>query len=193
MITLTFDDALLNTYEEAFPILEKYGVKAVCFVPTGLFTGEIKTVRVDNAPYMSLEQLKELYRAGWEIGSHSVTHPFFEQTSLEKAALELCNSKRFLYSNGFTPTSFAFPYGYRHYTLDQVQLALCMYSWVRTVNDLETSIPAIPGFIHGIALEDYPPVETPIFHKVYVIHLVENKVKFENWISLYAEEIGVLK
>jgi len=28
LITLTFDDALLNTYEVAFPIMEKYGFNA---------------------------------------------------------------------------------------------------------------------------------------------------------------------
>ena len=149
MITLTFDDGLLNTYEVAFPILEKYGFKAVTFIITGVVTGKRKQDRGYSG--MNLEQIRELQQAGWEIGSHSVMHPLFDSISLNEAENELVNSKEYLESNGFSIQSFAFPYGHGYYTEEQVSLAFKHYQNVRTV----TTKKPQPNLIYGINIDDY--------------------------------------
>jgi len=184
LITLTFDDALLNTYEVAFPIMERCGFKGVAFIPTGILTGEVKKVRVDDSPYMSLNQVKDLHSAGWEIGSHSVTHPRFDLIPEKKAIFEIEGSKNFLETSGFNPASFAFPYGHGYYLPHQVRLAYRNYRWVRSVCDGRW------GLIDGIPIEDFPPkTDVEGLWKVYVIHLIRDPKAFESWICNVDEEI----
>jgi len=172
MNRLTFDDGLLNTYEIAFPLMAKYELTGTVFVVTGILKGELQNFRHDQAPYMNLQQVKQLHKAGWEIGSHSVTHPFFHTITLEKAEWELHESKRFLESRGFNVKAFAFPYGHGYYTDEQIKIAKEYYSEVRTVNDKR-------GLVNGIPVDKFPSKEEGVF----VIHLVKDPKQFEGWIK----------
>lgn len=172
---LNFDDALMNTYKVAFPIMEKHGLKGILFVPTIVFIKDAR-IRSDKAPHMNLEQAKELYEAGWEIGSHSYSHPRFDKLSLFKAEIELDKSKTHLEEWGFEPTSFAFPYGHGYYSEQQVKLAFKYYKSVRTVTNKNPQ----PNLIYGIPVDDYPPKN---LSGTFVIHLVKNREKFERWIE----------
>jgi hypothetical protein len=69
MVTYSFDDGHINTYEVAVPILESQGQ-----------VGTINAVLtwVGNVDRMSLTQLLEVEAKGWEICSQSVTHPKFD-------------------------------------------------------------------------------------------------------------------
>lgn len=82
-IVLTFDDGYADNYVYAFPILKKLKMNAVFFVITDLRDGW----------YMSWDQLRELAKAGMEIGSHSKTHTDLSQLSLQALAEELSASK----------------------------------------------------------------------------------------------------
>lgn len=181
MVIITFDDALLNTYEVAFPIMEKYGFKGVCFVPTGLFVGAIKSCRIDDAKYMTIEQLWKLHEAGWEIGSHSHSHVRFDKQPLSFVRWELMISKTYLDNWRFKPVSFAFPYGYGYYTKEQIDLAHEFYEYVRTVEDFDNKQP---GLIHGVSIDfnTTPTIPQLAADSVVVIHLIR-KLHFENWVS----------
>ena len=66
-VILTFDDGYADNYENLFPLLEKYGVKATIFVIAGQFGHKYK---------MTAEQIKELSDSGLvSIQSHTMTHP----------------------------------------------------------------------------------------------------------------------
>ncbi len=67
MVSLTFDDGLKSVYDEAFPVLGKYNIKATAGIV-------LNRVTCGNDDYMNVEEVLELQRAGWEIASHSVTH-----------------------------------------------------------------------------------------------------------------------
>lgn len=190
MITLTFDDNLLDTYEVAFPIMEKYGVKGIAYCPTGLLTGSVKTVRTDERAYMNLRQLKELHNAGWEIGSHSVTHPRFDRLNSDETVWELKRSKMYLEGQGFEPLSFSFPYGHGYYTREQVEIALRYYRWIRTV----TRKNPHHGLVYGIPIYDSPEnLAGNETWKVYVLHYVKSPRKFEDWLSSLQEEVITFK
>ena len=64
-IILTFDDGSESMYTAALPVMEKYD-----------FTGAAYLVyNYIGAPsFVTVEEVKELYAAGWEIGSHSISH-----------------------------------------------------------------------------------------------------------------------
>lgn len=73
LVVLNFDDALLDQYEVAAPILTKYGFNATFFI------AEMpESVRgpgfEDKTRYMSWEQMKELQQAGFELGNHTKNH-----------------------------------------------------------------------------------------------------------------------
>jgi peptidoglycan/xylan/chitin deacetylase (PgdA/CDA1 family) len=89
-VVLTFDDAYLDVYEVAYPVLEAFGFTATLYVITS-------TLEPDRTyGYIKADQLAELAAAGWEIGSHSITHSDLKKTKLgfereaidSKAALE---------------------------------------------------------------------------------------------------------
>lgn len=94
---LTFDDGDESIFEHAYPILKACHFRATVFVCSGLFTNDhifdaYKTPRILNG-----SKLKELIHAGWEIGSHTVSHrdltlldddDIFRELELSKITLE---------------------------------------------------------------------------------------------------------
>lgn len=123
-ITFTFDDGLASTYNRAFPTLSKYGLTGTDYVTTGCIgmTTAANTCRAnDSTPYMSWTQVKNLQAAGWEIGSHTVTHPYLATSdatdgqpnvlTAAQVTTELTQSKSALAAQGINATAFASPYG----------------------------------------------------------------------------------
>jgi peptidoglycan/xylan/chitin deacetylase (PgdA/CDA1 family) len=102
--SLTFDDGYASFYDNGLPLLQKYGFKSTDFIITG---------SVDTDPaYMTSTQVKGLYAAGNEIGSHTVTHPDLTTLSATKQDSELKNSQVFLQNLlGVPIKDFAAPYG----------------------------------------------------------------------------------
>jgi peptidoglycan/xylan/chitin deacetylase (PgdA/CDA1 family) len=64
-VMLSFDDNDDNQYENAAPLLEKYGFKGVFF---------IMTVTIGQENYMTEEQLKDLSERGHDIQPHTWDH-----------------------------------------------------------------------------------------------------------------------
>ena len=80
-IALTFDDGREDNVSVAYPIMARYGLTATLFVTTGYLDG---TWTRDPAwaysgEPMTIDQLRLLRDAGWEIGLHGDWH----RTSLE--------------------------------------------------------------------------------------------------------------
>ncbi len=64
-VMITFDDGALSQYQNAEPILEKAGIKAVFF---------IMTVTLSRHNFMSAAQVRDLARKGHVIGCHTWDH-----------------------------------------------------------------------------------------------------------------------
>jgi peptidoglycan/xylan/chitin deacetylase (PgdA/CDA1 family) len=94
---ITFDDAFRSVIELAFPILSRAGVPGTVFVPTAFAdSGQpLEWAGIDHwaggrhtaelAP-MGWDELRTLAAAGWEIGSHSRSHP--RLTRVDDATLD---------------------------------------------------------------------------------------------------------
>ncbi len=75
-VILTFDDAYVDFYRNAWPLLRKYGFPATVFIPTEFVGGcaDWDAGFGPPAPIMSWEQMAELQREGVAFGSHSCAH-----------------------------------------------------------------------------------------------------------------------
>jgi len=102
IVSLAFDDGFLSTFTKAYPILDRYNLSATAFIVTD---------RIGLKDYMSFKELRNLATSGWEIGSHSVTHPKLTELSFPCIFGELYLSKKILTMAGFNVKSFAVPGG----------------------------------------------------------------------------------
>jgi len=104
IVSITDDDGYASYLTNGLPVLQKYNLPSTAYIISG-YIG-------NTAGYLSLAQLKSLYNAGVEIGSHSVTHPDLSTLSATKQDNELKNSQTALQNwLGVPITNYAAPYG----------------------------------------------------------------------------------
>jgi peptidoglycan/xylan/chitin deacetylase (PgdA/CDA1 family) len=101
VVAITFDDAFVNVMENAVPILKMYNLPAGIFVPTDSLgqppRWEIPDGWTDkNEIVMSEEQVSKLDKDGFEILSHTVSHPFLTEINDDSVKAELIQSKQIL-------------------------------------------------------------------------------------------------
>lgn len=101
-ILLTFDDGSETVYTDAYPIMQKYGFTGTAYIVYNF---------IGAGSYMDKDQIRELYAAGWEIGSHSVSHHDLT-TRPGKQEEEIVKSRQRLEAYLAVPVrSFAYPFG----------------------------------------------------------------------------------
>ncbi len=114
-ISFTFDDGGESDISIVAPLLAQYDITGTSYVVTSC-VGIVVVPNDCNADpgikYMTWDQIKALQNSyGWEIGSHSVSHPLLSEISASKVEKELANSKKELKKHGIKATSFATPFG----------------------------------------------------------------------------------
>jgi peptidoglycan/xylan/chitin deacetylase (PgdA/CDA1 family) len=122
-VVVTFDDAATSVLRHAKPVLDELGLPGTVFVPTdypdsgrpmswagldrwvgGEFEAELECI--------GWEELRGLADAGWEIGSHTCSHPHLEDLDDATLERELRESKlRCEEALDRSCTSIAYPYG----------------------------------------------------------------------------------
>ncbi len=124
-VAITFDDAYRSVVEVGLPLLSQAGFPATVFAPTR-FIGTTdpllwpgidhwqRTEYSDELAPMSWDELAALADAGWEIGSHTRSHPVLPQLSRDDLDEELGGSRADIEARlGRRCASVAYPYGYR--------------------------------------------------------------------------------
>jgi peptidoglycan/xylan/chitin deacetylase (PgdA/CDA1 family) len=121
-MVVTFDDAYRSVLRDGFPLLARLGVPATVFAPTAFVASQepmawrgmeewVGGPHEDELAPMSWEELRQLQAAGWEVGSHSRTHPdlaLLDATALEE---ELGGSRQECEAELQRPcTSLAYPF-----------------------------------------------------------------------------------
>jgi peptidoglycan/xylan/chitin deacetylase (PgdA/CDA1 family) len=112
---ITLDDGYADHAANALPALERYGMRATCYVTSGAL-GAYNFWDADrlNAkkPIMSEAQLRAWADAGMEVGAHSRTHPHLTELPPEEAEAEVRGCKDDLEERvGREVTQFCYPYG----------------------------------------------------------------------------------
>ena len=103
-VLITFDDANEDNYTNAFPIMKKYGFTGVLYIPFDY---------IGTNGYLTAGQIKEMAAAGWEVGSHTLTHslnfPTMGPAALRSEIVDF--RKQLVALLGLPILTFAYPFG----------------------------------------------------------------------------------
>ena len=122
-LVVTFDDCFRSMLELGLPILDRLGIPATVFAVAD-FADEGRPLRWDGVDHwqagphsselasLSWRELGELAAHGWEVGSHTCSHPRLTTLSDGALATELQESReRCAEAIGRACASIAYPYG----------------------------------------------------------------------------------
>jgi len=171
-LSLTFDDGYASHYSTVLPLLKEKNYNATFFIILN------STAKPSYTPYMNEEQIQALASQGYEIGSHSINHPFLTNLSNEEIKKELKESKRQIEEKyNIKVTSFALPYGdYNDEILEEIKK---YYISARTIYNLNSE----DFLIRGLALTSDTTSEI-------VCQSIEHANKEKLWLVLIFHDIS---
>ncbi len=115
-VVLTFDDGFVDFYSAAVPALLEHNFTATLYVATGFvegYSGWLTRCGEGNRPMMTWRMLQEVAAMGFEVGSHSHSHPELDRCSIGTIVHEVSDSKHVLQDRlGVPVRTFAYPFGY---------------------------------------------------------------------------------
>jgi peptidoglycan/xylan/chitin deacetylase (PgdA/CDA1 family) len=110
-VALTFDDGYRDFLTAAVPVLERRGFKATMYLPTGFIGHQRRQFKGRES--LTWSEVSALHNAGFEIGSHTVTHPRLVDLTWDEIRTELVASKRAIEQQLSTSvTAFSYPYAF---------------------------------------------------------------------------------
>jgi peptidoglycan/xylan/chitin deacetylase (PgdA/CDA1 family) len=110
-VVITFDDVYVNQLELAYPLLQKYGLKACFYIPFQ-YVGGVDTWNTGKEPLMTVEQLKSLDEATIELGLHSFAHKKYDELSAKAIHEDFEKCEAFIAKNQLNVSNvLAYPYG----------------------------------------------------------------------------------
>jgi peptidoglycan/xylan/chitin deacetylase (PgdA/CDA1 family) len=115
-VVLTFDDAYLDFYSAAAPVLRRLQLQATIFLPTGFCGGTISWAGQPSSAasesVLNWQQVTELAERGFSFGAHTVTHPVLTDLSLNQVEVEIATSKAHIEQHIKQSVDFfAYPFG----------------------------------------------------------------------------------
>lgn len=112
---LTFDDGYADFMEYAQPVLASHAARATVYVVTGYVGGQAGWLPFKgerSRPIMTWDDLRALQGYGMEIGSHGHRHIELDAVPASVAESDVQQSRDMLQQQGFSPSSFCYPFGY---------------------------------------------------------------------------------
>ncbi len=113
LVSFTMDDGSIADYERMLPVFTRYNTVAVSAVIAD---------KIGLPGYLTAQHLAEIQKAGWEIMSHTKTHPDLAKLDEQSVAYELQSSKNYLQSMGIDVRNLVYPYSSLNKTVYKLAL-----------------------------------------------------------------------
>jgi len=121
IVAITFDDGYLDNYTKALPLLKKYNACATLYLVIDRHQNDWsvkKNIKHNSGVLaaekkLSNEHVQDMLDSGvFELGGHTITHPYLPNTSLKDKQHEMFECKKILETQFKTNiSSFAYPFG----------------------------------------------------------------------------------
>jgi len=124
-VVITFDDGYQDNILFAAPLLRKYQLPATFFV-TSRYIGTDRVFPWDaqssmQHPLLNWDEVRELYRMGFEIGGHTSNHVNLGIIPIDEAKREIVGSKEEIEEEiGDRITAFTYPFGGRNCIREEI-------------------------------------------------------------------------
>jgi peptidoglycan/xylan/chitin deacetylase (PgdA/CDA1 family) len=192
VVSLTFDDGDESQYSVGFLHgLQPHGMAGTFYIVTGMTNVK--------ASVMTWSQLSDLYNNGNDLGGHTVHHIDLTSSlyTLAQKTAEVCDNYQALAQHGFSPVSFAYPYGAYDSTAESI-VKSCGFSTARITGGLDRyGVGAGPVYAETIPPKD-PYATRTVYNgggsAPYTLSFLENSVTAaaENgggWLTLVFHDI----
>lgn len=121
-VAVTFDDGFHSVLTDAFPVLARFGWPGTIYVVADYVGGErpiawptldewLGTPHEPQLRTVNWDQLRRLRDSGWEVGSHTCTHPHLTKVPAWQLRHELERSREVVTARLGDCPSIAYPYG----------------------------------------------------------------------------------
>ena len=121
VVAITFDDGYEDNYTEAMPLLKKYNATATLYLVIDRHENDWSAKKKRNhnkgdllkETKLSDNQVQQMVDSGiFELGGHTITHPYLPNTSVSEKRNEILSCKNLLEDKFNTHVaSFAYPFG----------------------------------------------------------------------------------
>ncbi len=136
---IEFDDGYKSVYGNAFPLMRERGIRGCINVITD-------KLLEPSQGYLTKEELHRMHDVGWDVTSHSHTHPRVSELTDDEIFNEMVNSQKILLDLGFRngPQFYVAPYGDN--TPYALEIAKRYYQNYRMTGyrKMDTVVPANP-------------------------------------------------
>lgn len=163
-IALTFDDCYRSTFTNAIPILKKFKVPALMFIPTGLLGYPANhPVLIAHECYkdeaiMTTEEVNQWIYEGFDIGFHTHEHIDLYNTSDDRIIDDFKKGVEEMRERGWNTPFFAYPKGFlpQNRPLFERLLRQYRFTYAFTINHGDLNIDQ-PYYINRICLGNKEP------------------------------------
>lgn len=131
-VCITFDDGARSVYDEAFPAMSAVGITGTVY-PVTDWIGTMGGI-VYSFECMTAIELLTLQMAGWEVGSHGLTHAHMNESTPEQVRHEMSESKIVLEALGIDVDTWCYPYG--QYTAESIAIGSEYYQRQRSTDGI---------------------------------------------------------
>jgi len=110
-VVITFDDGYRDLYTEGLAIMKQCGFTGTIFLATDRIRNT--PTRYEGVDYLTWQDVRELHAQGFQLGSHTVTHPDLRSLEPEQIEYELGYSKEVIEQEvGEAVESFSYPFSF---------------------------------------------------------------------------------